>query len=920
MTERVISSPAGLSWQNIRAQAMCAVEARLARLARNMPHELLSAEPQLLPGNGDDLEVWTDRSRAWSNHRFFAVDADLEPNRPENRHDLKLTRSRGRRVWLGVPEETHTSLSDARKVRVICVSDLEIRLKQALLRALLNSSRGDLLEQLWNPQPPDPPPTCEGKAAKPLNREQLLALSAMTSEGASFVWGPPGTGKTTAIIQAVVDALEHDRTVLIASHTHVAVDNVLEGLLDSALANGPCSKPGVVIRLASAQSLEKVSPVVREHRFLMRDAAAADLTNKSARQTAIGKRREENRSHGARQQLQEIIEDLDGVDVSLIEDARIAAGAYEEMSCLQPAIASREEQLTELQDQLAKHRETAATGAANEAYAAEAEAALARINREVEDAGTTVLHAENRMRCARGHLATLEHRLTHARASSKRNTSRALWPVLAWRHRQVSKLEAHHAQTRGQLLSAQEFHQQWVQARNAWLSSRTICEELMQELVVSRELAERELRTAREVEHEQNRLRSLQEIDTARLVHLQSATATITQACANELVQDAERQDVFAKLERREQLNEQVAELDAQADALDREQASLNQEVAQRRALLLEQTPVVACTVAALASTPALLSRRFDVVILDEVASIEPAYVTLAGSKADRTLALVGDFLQNAPVAEVDDVEDQEDCELADWQRRDFFHLAGIHDRASAESHPRCVVLRTQHRFPPIIAQTVNGFCYDGLLESAGTRDSASEPTITLIDTSRHADRHMQPEQDSWWNQLGLDLLVAITRRCGDHTDSTGFVCPYRPQAYRAQRLSQREGLPAQCGTAHTLQGREFQTVIVDLMQDDEPRWVSAADLNGCERDKAAAKLLNVALTRAKSKLYLIGNWDFIRYHDSPGMRSLTTLNGHPSFEIIDAADYLASKQMQRNRPRVFEALPAPHRRALVGR
>lgn len=43
-------------------------------------------------------------------------------------------------------------------------------------------------------------------------------------------------------------------------------------------------------------------------------------------------------------------------------------------------------------------------------------------------------------------------------------------------------------------------------------------------------------------------------------------------------------------------------------------------------------------------------------------------------------------------------------------------------------------------------------------------------------------------------------------------------------------------------------------------MQDDKPRWVGVADLHGTERQIAAAKRLNVALTRTQRRLYLIGD------------------------------------------------------------
>jgi superfamily I DNA and/or RNA helicase len=289
-----------------------------------------------------------------------------------------------------------------------------------------------------------------------------------------------------------------------------------------------------------------------------------------------------------------------------------------------------------------------------------------------------------------------------------------------------------------------------------------------------------------------------------------------------------------------------------------------------------------------------LLERRFDVVILDEVASIEPAYVTYAGSRANRTLALVGDFLQNAPIADADDTPDDEDRTLADWQQRDVFYLAGIHDRASAERHPRCVALSVQYRYPPLIAKTVNAFCYDGLLQSHPAKlNTDGRPVITLIDTSQHPGKRLVSERGSWWYQLGLDLLVALAHDPDTPPGDAGLVCPYRAHATRAARRSQRDGLGVACGTAHSFQGREFHTVIVDLMQDDQPRWAGVADLHGTERQIAAAKLLNVALTRTQRHLYLIGDWDFVQRHRSPGMRALAALDGEPGFRVIDAARVL---------------------------
>src|ERR1039458_8369272 len=117
-------------------------------------------------------------------------------------------------------------------------------------------------------------------------------------------------------------------------------------------------------------------------------------------------------------------------------------------------------------------------------------------------------------------------------------------------------------------------------------------------------------------------------------------------------------------------------------------------------------SPRTSCTRARARTAPSRLSSelralRFVVVFLDEVASIEPACVVYAGSRANRTLALVGDFLQNAPIADAQDTPTERDRPIADWQKRDVFYLAGIHDRESAERHPRCAALSTQYRYPP---------------------------------------------------------------------------------------------------------------------------------------------------------------------------------------------------------------------------
>jgi hypothetical protein len=714
----------------------------------------------------------------------------------------------------------------------------------------------------------------------------------MTSRGACFVWGPPGTGKTTVVLSAVRDALAHGRSVLVASHTHVAVDNVLEGLIRSSGDGGVDWSCGDVIRLASAATLEKVSPEVIDHRYVLLDNAAAVLTDSEARKADLDERRKANRQDQARAALAGVVKDLAGVDVGGIEDAQRAHVATERTLELEQMAVELRERLRGLREREHAHRDTAAESRAEPLELDDAHTRLASSQQARDVATIAAKAAMVALRDRERDEQDVQAQLQEVRRTVDQGVARALSFVRSRRERRVAQSEAVVAKARAVVQDARVLHE----ARTADRRVRGI-EAAQAQAQVDR-LTERHERALRDAEIAQE-LATEADTTQAELDALRQSTDELRRIAdsvpeADVLLARAREEGWLDRIAERDRLNERVVVLDEELAGIEREQERLREELARERARLLAEAPVIACTLKALTMQRALLERRFDVVILDEVASIEPAYVAYAGSRANRTLALVGDFLQNAPIADADDTPDDQDRTLADWQRRDVFHLAAIHDRHSAERHPRCVALSLQYRYPPLIAKTVNAFCYDGLLESHPvTLSTDGRPVITLLDTSRHPGKRLVSEQGSWWYQLGLDLLIALARDPDTPTNDTGLVCPYRAHAGRAARLSEREGLGVACGTAHSFQGREFHTVIVDLMQDDQPRWAGVADLHGTERQIAAAKLLNVALTRTRRHLYLIGDWDFIRGYRSPGMRALASLDGEPGFRVIDAARVL---------------------------
>lgn len=61
-----------------------------------------------------------------------------------------------------------------------------------------------------------------------ISGEQREALAKSLGSEVTFIWGPPGTGKTTTLSYLANELLLRDKSILLVSHTNVAIDNALE--------------------------------------------------------------------------------------------------------------------------------------------------------------------------------------------------------------------------------------------------------------------------------------------------------------------------------------------------------------------------------------------------------------------------------------------------------------------------------------------------------------------------------------------------------------------------------------------------------------------------------------------------------------------------------------------------------------------
>lgn len=94
-----------------------------------------------------------------------------------------------------------------------------------------------------------------------LNAEQAAAVASSLGRDTTFIWGPPGTGKTRMIGRIGAELVHRGRSLLLVSHTNAAVDQAILKIADEL---GAELVDGTVLRLG-----DPADPALRERTRLL---------------------------------------------------------------------------------------------------------------------------------------------------------------------------------------------------------------------------------------------------------------------------------------------------------------------------------------------------------------------------------------------------------------------------------------------------------------------------------------------------------------------------------------------------------------------------------------------------------------------------------------------------------------------------
>ncbi len=282
--------------------------------------------------------------------------------------------------------------------------------------------------------------------------------------------------------------------------------------------------------------------------------------------------------------------------------------------------------------------------------------------------------------------------------------------------------------------------------------------------------------------------------------------------------------------------------------------------------------PVWATTNLSISRNLPLKAEMFDLLIMDEASQCDvPSALPLIYRA--KQVVIIGDAMQLRHIATLAEDSHQNlaaeyniATEAYSYTQRSLFDLAA----RSVGQHPGVLLLREHYRSHENIIRFSNQTFYDGQLVIKTDMSNRKIPPAVLeggcgIFWLNVAGETIHPSGGSAMNLHESDIiqqtLPAIHQKLEQigWDGSVGIVTPYREQRNTIQAWldSSQFGQKLTIGTAHTFQGDErdilfFSTVLAPGISEGSLAWL-----------RRTSNLLNVAVTRARTTLIIVGDFNF---------------------------------------------------------
>ena len=724
------------------------------------------------------------------------------------------------------------------------------------------------------------------------NEFQQQAVASSIGRDTTFIWGPPGTGKTQTIGEIGFQLYKRKRSILLVSHTNTAVDQAI--LRIGTKINKEDLENGKAIRVGDP----KDDRLWQNPNLLLQ-------THVDRRSEELSKKRDELKI------------ELEQSSSRLIELSRfidLCEWVQSSKASIQKLINNLKE-LKETEKEILELKAKLSDVAKKRVFFQEAIAAARKLNEtsiykgEIEEriaqAKKNIIHLEKSLEEKAGEISKEKTIL--------KETKSVGWLTRRWnglpspndQEAKVQNFEAEYGklgmeldQARNSLSKLETAHGQIVQAINHFrqkyggtpddLQSQASENEKIFSVLTQniRETEDNEKKSRLQLERSLKQ--KVQALHDTKLVDRVPETAEKILKLIIDTYEMAKIKVAGADLDslknQRDTLNNRISAIEIEINEIEETLKKIEE-------IIISEAEIVGTTLTRAYLRESIQSRRFDTVVLDEASMAPIPALWIAAGLADYNAVVVGDPKQLPPIV----ISEKEMPKK--WLGRDIFEEAGLTDYGVQNEYLK--PLWMQYRMHPSISLVANELIYKNRLKDGKgyvgseqydlgdercdesilkwySQDWGYDNPVLLIDTgplNAWVTSVSRGKRSSRLNFLSATICVDLAERILME-DRPGLkagsepriliISPYRPHARLIEILIKEQGLEndVRSGTVHNFQGSEADLVIFDLVN-DEPHFRVGMFIPALDEDMK--RLINVALTRARRRLFVVGDFDYIQ-------------------------------------------------------